>query len=217
MKKLPTGIHTFSKLIRGDHLYVDKTEIAFELINKGSYYFLSRPRRFGKSLFVTTLQSLFQGDQDLFKGLYIYDKWDFTTSYPVIRISFGTGFIGKIETFDKHLKWVLEEVEKDLAISFDKTQDAKACFRELIWKAREKYGQEVVILIDEYDKPILDNITNKDKARVVRDHLKEFYSVIKQNDAYLRFVFITGVSKFSKMSLFSGLNNLDDITIDAQF
>jgi len=218
MKKLPIGEDTFSKLIEDDQLYIDKTQIALDLINRGSYYFLSRPRRFGKSLFLSTLKEIFIGNQYLFKGLHIYDKWNFTTKYPVIRINFGTGFIGEISQFDDYLKWVLQEVEKDLEIAcHHPDQDAKGFFRALIWKAEEKYQQKVVILIDEYDKPILDNITDKVKARAIRDKMKEFYAIIKSNGAYLRFVFITGVSKFSKMSLFSGLNNLEDITLDNKF
>ena len=219
MKKLPLGIETFSKLIKGNHVYVDKTVIALDLIDRGSYYFLSRPRRFGKSLFLSTLKEIFQGNRALFEGLYIYDKWDFDNSYPVIHISLGTGFTGTIDSFDDYLKWVLEKAEKDLGIQLTNSKDAKACFQELIWQANEKYKQPVVILIDEYDKPILDCIVKheKAKARAIRDQLKEFYSVIKSNDAYLRFVFLTGVSKFSKMSLFSGLNNLEDITIDARY
>jgi hypothetical protein len=217
MKKLPIGIQNLREIINEGFVYVDKTSIAFNLINTGKYYFLSRPRRFGKSLFIDTLKEIFEGNQSLFKDLYIEDKWDFSIAYPVLRISFTSGFIGKATEVDDYFKWVLEEVERDLGISFDKKQAAKSCFRELIWKAYEKYNQRVVILIDEYDKPILDNITDTEKARAIRDQLKEFYTVIKNNDASIRFVFITGVSKFAKMNLFSGLNNLNDITLDRRY
>ena len=218
MKKLPIGIQTLSNIIDDGYVYVDKTAVALDLIQKGKYYFLSRPRRFGKSLFLDTLKEIFKGNRPLFQNLYIEDKWDFSTTYPVLRISFGTGFIGEVAAFDAYIRWVLLEVEKDLDIQcVAREQDAKAYFRELIWKAQEKYQQKVVILIDEYDKPILDNITDSVKAKGIRDILKDFYTIIKNNDAYIQFVFITGVSKFSKMNLFSGLNNLNDITIDGQF
>jgi len=216
MKKLPIGIQTLSKIIAGNYLYVDKTAIALELIEKGTYYFLSRPRRFGKSLFLDTLKEIFEGNQALFEGLHIYDKWDFEERYPVLHINFALGFHGPLEQFNRRIRFILKGVERELGLQIA-TTDAVECFQELIWQAYEKYGREVVILIDEYDKPILDNLTDKDKARAIRDNMKGFYSVIKQNDTFIRFVFITGVSKFSKMNLFSGLNNLNDITLDGQF
>jgi len=220
MKKLPIGIQTLAKIIEEDYIYIDKTSIALQLIENGEYYFLSRPRRFGKSLFLSTLKELFSGNKALFEGLYIEDKWDFAVSYPVLHIDFSAGFITKgLDEWDTYIKWILEKTEKEvpLSISLDSPKDAASYLRDLIWTAHQQYGQKVVILIDEYDKPILDNITNKEKARAVRDALKEFYTIIKQNDAYLQFVFITGVSKFSKMNLFSGLNNLNDITLDGQY
>ncbi len=216
MKKLPIGIQTLSKIIEGDFVYVDKTEIAYDLIQKGGYYFLSRPRRFGKSLFLDTLKEIFEGRKELFKGLYIYDKWDWEVKYPVLRISMGSGVIKTIEKLNKRLNRTLKEAEKSLGISCQ-SSDPGDCFNELIQTASEKYNQKVVILIDEYDKPILDNITDKEVAREMRDAMKDFYGIIKDNDAYIQFVFITGVSKFSKMNLFSGLNNLEDITLHPDY
>ncbi len=216
MKKLPIGIQTFSEIITEGYAYVDKTEIAFNLINKGKYYFLSRPRRFGKSLFLDTLKEIFEGNKDLFKGLYIYDKWDWDVKYPVLKISMGSGVINNIEKLNKRLNSTLKDAEKAVGINCQ-SSDPEECFKELIQKASEKYNQKVVVLIDEYDKPILDNIIDKEVAREMRDAMKDFYGVIKDNDAYIQFVFITGVSKFSKMNLFSGLNNLEDITLDAKF
>ncbi len=216
MKKLPIGIQTFSEIIQENYYYVDKTEFAYKLITKGKYYFLSRPRRFGKSLFLDTLAEIFSGHKTLFKGLYVYDRYDFTP-HPIITISFGSGdYSTSIERIERKIGWILERNQNELKIQCEKTQNEE-CFAELIEKAYRKYNQRVVILIDEYDKPILDNITNKEVATEARNILKNFYSIIKDHDRYIRFVFITGVSKFSKLNLFSGLNNLEDITINKEY
>ncbi len=217
MKKLPIGIQTFSEIIQENYYYVDKTEFAYKLITRGKYYFLSRPRRFGKSLFLDTLAEIFSGNKELFKGLYIYDKYDFSP-HPVIRISFGSGdySLDENQTIDE-IKHILEDNLDALGVECKDIGDFKNCFKQLIRKAHLKYNQRVVILIDEYDKPILDNITNQDKAIRARSILKNFYSIIKDNDRYIKFVFITGVSKFSKLNLFSGLNNLEDITINKEY
>ena len=216
MKKLPIGIQTFSEIVQENYYYVDKTEFAYKLITKGKYYFLSRPRRFGKSLFLDTLAEIFSGNRELFRGLYIYDKYEFT-AHPIIRISFGSGdYSTSIEQIERKIKWILERNQNELNIQCEKKQNDE-CFAELIDKAHHKYNQRVVILIDEYDKPILDNITNKEMATNARNILKNFYSIIKDNDRYIRFVFITGVSKFSKLNLFSGLNNLEDITLNKEY
>jgi len=217
MKKLPIGIQTLSKIIEGNFVYVDKTEIALRLIDRSGYFFLARPRRFGKSLFLDTLREIFEGTKELFEGLFVYDKWDWEDKYPVLRISFGSGVTKTKDELNHHLKTILEDVEEDLNIQCEKSHNNKDCFKYLIRKAFHKFNNKVVILIDEYDKPILDNITDKEVAREMRDTMKDFYAVIKDNDAYIRFVFITGVSKFSKMNLFSGLNNLEDITLNANF
>ena len=217
MKKLPIGIQTLSKIIEGGFVYVDKTEIAYNLIQKEGYYFLSRPRRFGKSLFLDTLKEIFEGRKELFKGLYIYDKWDWEVKYPVLRISMGSGVHKSVQDLSENLLWIFKKSEKDLGVSCDKNLKPRQCFEHLLISAYEKYNQKIVILIDEYDKPILDNITDKEVAREMRDAMKDFYGVIKDNDAYIQFVFITGVSKFSKMNLFSGLNNLNDITLDEKY
>ena len=216
MKGLPIGIQTLSKIIEGDFVYVDKTEIAYNLVRKAGYYFLSRPRRFGKSLFLDTLKEIFEGRKELFKGLYIYDKWDWDVKYPVLKISMGSGVIKTIEKLNKRLNSTLSDAGESVGIACQ-SSDPIECFKELIQKASKKHNQKVVILIDEYDKPILDNITDEEVAREMRDVMKDFYGVIKDNDAYIRFVFITGVSKFSKMNLFSGLNNLNDITLDEKY
>jgi len=217
MKKLPIGIDTFEKLIKGNNVYIDKTKIAYNLINANQYYFLSRPRRFGKSLFVDTLQEIFEGNKDLFEGLYIYSKCNWEQTYPVIKISFADGTVHTREELNVKIFDILDQNQKRLGVVCSNTKNTDICFRELIHKSHDKYNQKVVILIDEYDKPILDNITDVKAANEIRDGLRNFYSVIKGNDRYLRFAFLTGVSKFSKVSLFSGLNNLQDITLDRRY
>ena len=217
MKKLPIGIQTLSTIIEEGYAYVDKTDIAFKLIEQGRYYFLSRPRRFGKSLFLNTLQEIFEGNETLFKGLYIHEKWDFNKTNPVIHISFGDGGISSVEDLHSSIHYILECAEESLDIQIQGKKRPNKKFAKLISSAHKKTGQKVVILIDEYDKPILDNITDEKTARLMRNELRNFYGVIKNNDTHIRLVFITGVSKFSKVSLFSGLNNLNDITLDKRY
>lgn len=216
MKKLPLGIQTFSDIRdkEENYLYVDKTEIALKMINSGRYYFLSRPRRFGKSLFLDTLKDIFEGRKELFSGLYIENQWDWQTVYPVIKISFGAGITRSTQDLQQTVQWIIDENQQRLAVKCKYyTDDVKNCFLDLIKKSYDSYQQKVVILIDEYDKPILDNIDHQERSTAIRNSLKNIYSVIKESDPYIKFVFLTGVSKFSKVSLFSGLNNLKDISL----
>ncbi len=210
MQKLPLGIQDFRKL-REDHLlYVDKTELIFQLIDTGYYYFLSRPRRFGKSLLLSTIQEIFLGSKELFQGLWIEDKIDWEP-HPVIHISFNA-----IGYKDLGLEEAIEQKLTDIGIEYGidlKKRGIAPRFTELLQKLQKSYGKKVVILIDEYDKPIVDYIDKVEKADQQRDILKNFYSVIKNADPFIRFFFITGVSKFSRVSLFSDLNNLEDITL----
>ncbi len=214
IKKLPIGVQDFKSVREEDYLYIDKTKSIYNLITEGKYYFLSRPRRFGKSLLVSTLKYLFQGEKELFKGLYIYDKYDFP-KHPVIHITFGGS--RSEERLLKIIRQNLERNSKALEIECPDYEDVAYCFAELMEKAYEKYNQKVVILIDEYDKPILDNIDQMEVAKENRNVLREFYTEIKNNDAYIRFAFLTGVTKFSKAGIFSGLNNLEDITLEPEF
>ncbi|MBK1617001.1 hypothetical protein CKO42_00755 [Lamprobacter modestohalophilus] len=216
-KKLPIGLSTFREIREEGHYYVDKTTYALQLIEQGKYYFLSRPRRFGKSLFLDTLAELFQANRTLFQGLEADPHWDWSTPYPVIRLSFGGGVMRDREELDAKMRDLLRINQRSLALRSPTELDIPACFGELIRAAEETYGQRVVILVDEYDKPILDNLSEPDLARQMREGLRNLYSVIKDHDRFIRFVFITGVSKFSKVSLFSGLNNLQDITIDQRY
>ncbi|MCB0594681.1 MAG: AAA family ATPase [Lewinellaceae bacterium] len=212
MKKLPIGIQDFQELREGDYLYVDKTEHIHRLVETGKYYFLSRPRRFGKSLLVSTLRELFLGNQELFKGLWIEDRHDWQPG-PVIHIAFNT--LGYKDTgLNEAIRLCLEEIAEGYGIELSKPGIALS-FRELI-HALAKKGK-VALLIDEYDKPIIDYLDDLPKAQENREILKNFYSIIKEADRYLRFVFVTGVSKFSKVSIFSDLNNLRDISISRQF
>ncbi|WP_077198185.1 AAA family ATPase [Thermosipho affectus] len=215
MKRLPIGIQSFAKL-REDKgfYYVDKTRFIKMLSEETSgYFFLSRPRRFGKSLFLDTLRQAFLGKKELFKGLYLEKNWDWSKKYPVIYISFGAG----VHKTEEELRETQDMILRKHAEGYDIKLEEKSIknrFIELIEKVYKKEKEKVVILVDEYDKPILDNIEEKEIAKEMRESLKNFYSVIKDADEYIKFVFITGVTKFSKASIFSGLNNLNDITLD---
>jgi len=215
-RKLPIGIQTFAKLREEDCYYVDKTAHALQLVNGGSYYFLSRPRRFGKSLFLDTLHELFAGNQALFRGLAAEKAWDWSKKYPVIRISFGGGSLGSVTDLEQSLHQQLTTLEQHFGLR-PQFPDRRSRFKELIAHAAARWGQRSVVLVDEYDKPILDCIESPEVAKQIRAMLKDFYSVIKDSDAHIKFAFLTGVSKFSQVSLFSGLNNLKDITLDARY
>ncbi len=216
LKKLPVGIYTLKQIIEENYLYIDKTEEALNVIENNKYVFLSRPRRFGKSLFLDTLKNIFEGNKELFKGLYIYDKYDWSKKYPVIKISFSGGVYSK-EDLNENLLHIMDDNQRDLGVKCKNQTNANICFSELIRNVSEKYQSQVVVLVDEYDKPILDNITNNEKAGEIRNALRDFYTNIKDRDKYLKFVFLTGVSKFTKTSIFSGLNNITDITLDEQY
>ncbi len=215
MKKLPIGISDFKELITNNYIYVDKTKYIYEIISSSKYIFISRPRRFGKSLLLSTIRYLYEGKKELFKGLYIEDKWNWNENYPVIRINFAKD----IENKEKLKKKIKEEIRKNCmyyGVEI-KEEDETYLLEELIVILNNKYKKQVVVLIDEYDKPILDVIENKKQSEQVRKILKSFYSTLKGLDEYLKFVLITGVSKFAKVSLFSGLNQLKDISLDKRY
>jgi Protein of unknown function (DUF1703)./Predicted AAA-ATPase. len=215
MKKLPIGIQTFEKIINENCYYVDKTPFIKKL-EQGGYYFLSRPRRFGKSLFLDTIKEAFSGNKELFKGLYIYDKWDWSKKHPIIKISFAIGTNNNSEKLISTISFNLKNVAYDYKINLEE-EKLNQKFYELIKKLYENYNEKVVILVDEYDKPILDAIENIEYAKENREILKDFYSVLKDADPYIKLAFLTGVSRFSKVSIFSGLNQLRDITLSSEF
>jgi len=216
MKKLPIGIQTFEKIINEAYLYIDKTKDIYELITTYNYVFLSRPRRFGKSLLLSTIKEVFEGNQKLFEELDIYNKWDWEDTYPVIKIDFY-GDLRSPKSLEKNILHFLKQNQQNLGVVCDDIREYDTCFKELIEKSYEKYQKPVVILIDEYDKAILDNLDQMEVANANREILRAFYSVMKGSDRYIRFVFLTGVSKFSKASIFSGLNMLEDISLAPRF
>ncbi|MEZ4865746.1 MAG: ATP-binding protein [Caldilineaceae bacterium] len=214
LQKLPIGIQTFTKIREENYLYVDKTAAIYRLLTTGDYFFLSRPRRSGKSLTLSTIKAIYQGQREFFTGLWIEDKWDWETTHPVIHLSFsGIGYqtIGIEAAIEAELRLVGEQFGIELA-----QRGIDRLFAELIRKLAGAQGR-VVLLIDEYDKPIIDYLDNIGQAKVHQTVLKTFYSVIKNSDPYIEFLLITGVSKFSKVSIFSELNNLADITMNRQF
>jgi len=215
MKDLPIGIQSFKKIREQNFYYVDKTPFVKKL-ERGGYYFLSRPRRFGKSLFLDTLKEAFSGNKELFHGLFLYDNWNWNKKHPVIKISFAGGNF----TTPENLKIKIHENFLNLQREFKVNltyPSYSGKLSELIYLLYEKYNERVVVLVDEYDSPILDAIENIDYAKENRQILKDFYSILKDSDPYIQLVFLTGVSRFSKVSIFSGLNQLNDITIDPEF
>lgn len=217
-RNYPTSSHYFPDLIENNAIYVDKTSFIVSLLEKpnNSTFFLSRPRRFGKSLLVSTVEHVFSGRQDLFKGLYIYDKIKWAT-HPVIRLSLDK--IGFTSTgLEKALYLEVHKIAKNYAIILENT-DYILCFRELIEILYAKHQKRVVILIDEYDKPVIHYIEkyNSTQAETNRDILKSFYGILKDSGQYLRFTFITGVSKLAKVSIFSDLSQFDDLTLDTRY
>jgi len=214
ISKLPVGIQDFADLITNGYVYVDKTEYLHKLITQGKPYFLSRPRRFGKSMTISTLEAIFKNKRELFKGLWIdQSDWEWQ-EYPVIRLDMSSINRNSAEV----LRHALIERLKEIAQNYDLTLTGTSpsdYLRNLIIQLAKT--QQVVVLVDEYDKPIIDNLNDFEKAKLIREELKDFYAILKAEDADLKFVFISGVTKFSKVSVFSGLNNLDDVTMSDHF
>ena len=215
-RKLPIGIQTFRQIREGGYYYVDKTGYLRKLLDEGKHYFLSRPRRFGKSLLVDTISELFEGGEALFRGLDIHDKWDWSAPNPVLRLSFSGGNFREPGALRASLMAQLDSVARRSGVA-SRYDTGPERFAALVEALRRKAGRPVAVLVDEYDKPILDALDAPDVARANRDFLRGVYGVVKDADADIRFSFFTGVSKFSKVSLFSGLNNLIDITLEPAF
>ena len=213
---LPIGIQSFRNIRESNCYYVDKTGYALRLVEEGSRYFLSRPRRFGKSLFLDTLKELFEGSRELFEGLQAYEHWDWSVRCPVVRLDFGGGNFKEPGYLHTNLAARLGAIERATGVEpLHDTGPERLDY--LLRTLHDRTGQRVAVLVDEYDKPILDALEEPDVARANRDYLRGLYATIKSRDADVRFCFLTGVSKFSKVSLFSGLNNLRDITLNPAY
>ena len=214
--KYPIGIQSFEKIRLGGYVYVDKTELIYQLANTGSYYFLGRPRRFGKSLLISTLEAYFSGQRELFEGLAIEKQEKDWTKYPILHLDLNTGKYDKKHSLANVLNDTLHFWE-NLYGSSPSEVTPELRFKGIIRRAAEKTGQRVVILVDEYDKPMLQALGNEELQDEYRDTLKAFYSVMKTQDRYIRFGLLTGVTKFGKISVFSDLNNLKDISMDDRY
>ena len=216
-KLYPIGIQTFEEIRKFDNLYIDKTEYIYHMTHtSGKYFFLSRPRRFGKSLLVSTFQSYFEGKKELFEGLAIEKlekEWD---SYPVLHFSMAGGKHMEKEQLERYLLYILKDNEMKFGVECD-SQDPNVRLLNLIKTVNEQTGKQVVVLIDEYDTPLLDVAHNKDSLEVLRNVMRNFYSPLKDCEPLLRFVFLTGITKFSQLSIFSELNNIKNVSMDEPY
>ena len=214
--KYPIGIQSYESLRRDDYVYVDKTALIYQLVTTGRYYFLSRPRRFGKSLLISTLQAYFEGKRELFEGLAIADLEKVWTARPVLYLDMNTGKYQEKDSLEKVLEEQLIRWEEKYGTGRgESTQELR--FKGIVQRACEQTGHRVAILVDEYDKPLLQTFDKPELQEDYRNTLKAFYSVCKTQDRYIKLAFFTGVTKFSKVSVFSDLNNLKDISMDMRF
>ncbi|MDR0911128.1 MAG: AAA family ATPase [Methanobrevibacter sp.] len=215
MQKLPIGRQNFKKLRENNYLYVDKTKYIFEMINRGDINFLSRPRRFGKSLLISTLKELFKGNKNLFKGLYIYDKWKWEETNPVIVLAFGGGEYDSAISLNNYIKDMLNNKAREFQVElYIKTLGGK--FTDLITGVYTKTKKDVVILIDEYDKPIISNFKNTELSSIEKK-LGSFYENLKKNDEFIKLIFITGISKMDQSLVFSKFNSPKDLSLNTRF
>jgi len=216
--RLSLGIAEFKDLVNSKKIYVDKTQFIKKLLDLGyKYYFLSRPRRFGKTLFVSTLESFFQGEKELFKNTFIYDNWEEWDKYPILRISMSNPLNSSPEELVNEISREIDRLGKLNSLKLNKNDSYTSKFRDLIQELSEKNKKEVVVLIDEYDAPILDHFNNTTLASGNRKILQDFYNVLKNEEKFLKFVFITGISKFTKTSIFSKFNNFTELSLDKRF
>ena len=217
MRSLPLGIQTFSKIIENNHIYVDKTKHIYDLIKHGSCYFFSRPRRFGKSLLCSTLEQIFLGNKELFKNLWIYDSDYDWKPHPVIRFDMSKLDKKSPKRFEQNLTWKIKELALSHDIDLGDAPSIGAMTEKLIAELSKKHGSRVVVIVDEYDDPILEHINNEKTAEEMKEVLRDFYKIFKSSDEYIKFIFLTGITRFSKISVFSGLNQLKDITMSSRF
>ena len=211
-KIYPIGIQNFEKIRNDGYLYIDKTALMYQMVKTGSYYFLSRPRRFGKSLLISTLEAYFQGKKELFTGLAVERLEKDWIKYPILHLDLNIEKYDTPESLDNILEKSLTAWEK-LYGAEPSERSFSLRFAGIIERACKQAGQRVVILVDEYDKPMLQAIGNEKLQKQFRDTLKPFYGALKTMDGYIKFAFLTGVTKFGKVSVFSDLNNLDDISM----
>ena len=214
--KYPIGIQNFESLRKDGYTYVDKTAMIHQLVVQGRYYFLSRPRRFGKSLLISTLEAYFSGRRDLFSGLAMEKLETDWTACPVLHLDLNTARYDSKESLDEILNDALTTWEKAYGSEPAETT-LSLRFKGIVRRAAEQTGQRAVILVDEYDKPLLQSLDNEALQSEYRATLKAFYSVLKTQDQYIRFALLTGVTKFGKVSVFSDLNNLFDLSMDERY
>ncbi len=211
-RPLPLGYQAFANLRNEGCYYVDKTPLIREMIKRGRFYFLSRPRRFGKSLLVSTLKELFEGNEPLFRGLDIHPHWDWSVQHPVVRLSFG-GDIDTPDLLEDSALSQLYSIQQASKLTPPPVKSAAEQLRHILIQLHQVNGQQVVVLIDEYDRPVLNVLEDTEKAQANRNKLRNLYSILKDVKDHIRFVFVTGITMFSKTSFSSGLNNLDDISL----
>ncbi|MDR2544986.1 MAG: AAA family ATPase, partial [Methanobrevibacter sp.] len=219
MNKLSLGLSEFDDIIKQDKIYVDKTKFIKKMLDQGrKYYFLSRPRRFGKTLFVSTLENFFQCNKNLFKNTYIYDNWKEWIEYPVLRIYMNDLLNSSSLNLEKDILGLINDIAKKNNIELSEEKSYMLKFKNLIEElSKLSKTNEIVVLIDEYDAPIINNINNNKLADENREILQNFYNVLKNSEEYIKFVFIIGISKFTKTSIFSKFNNLTELTLDKDY
>ena len=216
-RRYPLGLQTFERIIKGNYVYVDKTELIYNLTHESTYCFLSRPRRFGKSLLVTTLQAYFQGKKELFKGLAIDSLETEWTAYPVLHFDISKGKYYSLANLMSTLNVVISPYERLYGLTPDKSDDFNVRIINIIQAAKQQTGKNVVVLIDEYDCPMHDSMKDEKLQEQIRDIMRNFFSPLKSEEDNLQFVFMTGISKFSQLSIFSELNNITNISMEDEY